>query len=113
MTVVAVVVDSATAVVAAVAEIAADSAAIAADSVEVAAVSAPPVGKCSTRFALNVARKRKFPSSPADLAQFIAGIASRPIARHVVAAVAAVAADMTAVVAVAATAGPAVTSIEY
>ncbi len=109
MTVVAVV-DSATAVVAAVVEIAADSAAIAADSVEVAAVSAPPVGKCSTRFVLNVARKLKFPSNPADRAPFIAGIASRLTARHVVAAVVAAAVDMTAVVAVVATAGPAVTN---
>ena len=68
---------------------AADSVETAADSAEPAeaVASAPPVGKCSMQFARNVVRKRKFPSSPAVLAQFIAGIASRLTVRHVVAAV--------------------------
>lgn len=72
-------------------EIAAASAAAVADSVaEVAAASAPLAGRCSTRFAPNVARKPRFPSSPAVLVPSIAGIVSPPIARHVVAAVAVV-----------------------
>lgn len=116
--------------VAPVAEAAADSAQTAAASVaavvdsvaEVAAVSALPVGKCSTRFAPNVARKRKYLSSPADHVPSIAEIASRPIAPHVVAVVAAAVVDSAAVVAadsvavaatvvVAATAVPVVTKL--
>lgn len=104
--------------VAPVVEAAADSVETAADSAEAAAASALLVGKCSTRCAPSVARKRKFPSSPAAHAPFIAGIASRPTARHVVAVVAvadsaAVAADSVVAVAtvvVAATAVPAVTN---
>ena len=111
MTVEAVVDSAATAAVAAPAvEIAADSVETVADSAaEVAAVSAPLVVKCSTPSAPNVARKRKFPSSPAVLALYTAEIASRPTARHVVAAaVVAVADSATAVVA--AIAVPAVTN---
>ncbi len=96
----------ATAAVAAAVEIAADSVETAADSaeaaavsVEVAAVSAPPVGKCSTQSAPSVARKRKFPSSPAVLAPYIVVIASRPTARHVVAAAVVAVDSATAVVA--------------
>ena len=89
-------------------EIAADSVETVADSVaEVVAVSAPPVAKCSTRFAPNAARKPRFPSSPAVRVPFIAGIVSRPTARHV--AVAAAAVVVLATVVVAATAVPAVT----
>ena len=101
-------VDSATAVVAAVVENAADSVETAADSAEVAAVSALLVVKCSTQCAPNVVRKPKFPSSPAVLAPYIAVIASRRTARHVVAAVVAAADSVTAVVA--AIAVPAVTN---
>ncbi len=109
MTVVAVVDSEIAAAVAAVAvETAVDSVETVADSAEVAVVSAPLVVKCSTRCAPNVVRKRKFPSSPAVLAPFIAEIASRLTARHVVAAVVAVADSATA--AVAAIAVPAVTN---
>lgn len=103
---------AATAVVAALAaEIAAVSVETVADSAaEVAAVSAPLVVKCSTQSAPNVVRKRKFPSSPAVLAPFIAGIASRPTARHVVVAAAVVAAADSATAVVAAIAVPAVTN---